>query len=88
MMMYGRVGITGRTAFSSPSRFCRLSISQVSIFSLVYPVFTDTSTEFHGYVIFNFCLRGYELVFIGMKNVSNKVVEKNESGFIRISDLS
>jgi len=81
MMMYGRVGITGRTAFSSPSRFCRLSISQVSIFSLVlvYPVFTDTSTEFHGYVIFNFCLHGYELVFIGMKNVSNKVVEKIKS---------
>jgi len=85
MMMYGRVGITERTAFSSPSRFCRLSISQVSIFSLVYPVFTDTSIEFHGYVIFNFCLHGYELMFIGMKNVSNEVVEKNEKGFIRIS---
>lgn len=88
MMMYGRVGITERTAFSSPSRFCRLSISQVSIFSFVYPVFADTSIEFYGYVISNFCLHGHELVFIGMKNVSNKVVEKNEPGFVRISDLS
>lgn len=77
MMMYGRVGITERTAFSSPLRFCKLSISQVSIFFLLYPVFTDTSIEFYGYVIFNFCLRGYELVFIGMKIVSNKVKEKN-----------
>jgi hypothetical protein len=44
--------------------------------------------EFYGYVIFNFCLHWYELLFIGMKNVSNKVVEKYESGFVRISDLS
>jgi hypothetical protein len=88
MMMYGRVGITERTAFSSPSRFCRLSISQVSIFSHIYPVFTDTSIEFYGYVIINFCLHGYELVFIGIKNVSNRVVEKNEAGFFLISDLS
>ena len=27
-------------------------------------------------------------MFIGMKNVSQTVVEKNETGFVRISDLS
>lgn len=88
MMMYGRVGITERTAFSSPSRFCRLSISQVSVFSLVYPVFTDTSIEFYGYVIFNFCFARTRTGVYRNEKCFEQSLEKNETGFVRISDLS
>jgi hypothetical protein len=85
-MIYGRGGISECTAFSSLSMFYKLSISLVSMLFLLYPFFTDTSIELCGYVVFNFCLHGCALMFIRMKNVTNKVVEKNETSFIRISD--